>query len=407
MVIGIFYGWWVLLACFLIGLYVAGAVYFGISAFFEPLVKEFGWSYTQVSFATSLRGLEMGIFAPIIGFLVDRFGSRKLLLFGTITVGFALILLSLTQSLFMFYASFLLLSFGAGGCTSVVLLTAVAKWFDKNLGMALGVVTCGYGAGGLIIPLIVRLIDLYHWRTTLIILGLGMWILGIPLSFIIRDKPKEYIHLPDRDSFPDSMSQIKNRSKGFEIDLKEAMKQRTFLYLVIVEVIRLMIVSAVTLHVMPYLSTKGIPRSTAGMVTAAIHVFSIIGRFGFGWLGDVYNKKYTMLVALCFMGMGLVAFCYVQQGWMILIFLLLFSPGCWGSMILARTIQREYFGKDSFGKMIGVIMGLGSIGGIIGPTLAGSVFDTFGSYHFVWLGFFCLNIIAIILVLRIEPKTNR
>lgn len=407
MVIGIFYGWWVLLACFLIGLYVAGAVYFGISAFFEPLVKEFGWSYTQVSFATSLRGLEMGIFAPIIGFLVDRFGSRKLLLFGTITVGFALILLSLTQSLVMFYISFLLLSFGAGGCTSVVLLTAVAKWFDKNLGMALGVVTCGYGAGGLIIPLIVRLIDLYHWRTTLIILGLGMWILGIPLSFIIRDKPKEYIHLPERESFPDSMSQIKNRSKGFEIDLKEAMKQRTFLYLVIVEVIRLMIVSAVTLHVMPYLSTKGIPRSTAGMVTAAIHVFSIIGRFGFGWLGDVYNKKYTMLVALCFMGMGLVAFCYVQQGWMILIFLLLFSPGCWGSMILARTIQREYFGKDSFGKMIGVIMGLGSIGGIIGPTLAGSVFDTFGSYHFVWLGFFCLNIIAIILVLRIEPKTNR
>ncbi len=407
MVIGIFYGWWVLLACFFIGLYVAGGVYFGISAFFEPLVKEFGWSYTQVSFATSLRGLEMGIFAPIIGFLVDRFGSRKLLLFGTITVGFALILLSLTQSLFMFYASFLLLSFGAGGCTSVVLLTAVAKWFDKNLGMALGVVTCGYGAGGLIIPLIVRLIDLYHWRTTLIILGLGMWILGIPLSFIIRDRPKQYVHLPDRESFPDSMSQIKNRSKGFEIDLKEAMKQRTFLYLVMVEVIRLMIVSAVVLHVMPYLSTKGIPRSTAGMVTAAIHVFSIIGRFGFGWLGDIYNKKYTMLVALCFMGMGLVAFCYVQQGWMILIFLLLFSPGCWGSMILARTIQREYFGKDSFGKMIGVIMGLGSIGGIIGPTLAGSVFDTFGSYHFVWLGFFCLNMIAIILVLRIEPKTNR
>ena len=69
MVIGIFYGWWVLLACFLIGLYVAGGVYFGISAFFEPLVKEFGWSYTQVSFATSLRGLEMGIFAPSLGFL--------------------------------------------------------------------------------------------------------------------------------------------------------------------------------------------------------------------------------------------------------------------------------------------------------------------------------------------------
>jgi MFS family permease len=306
-----------------------------------------------------------------------------------------------------FYASFLLLAFGAGGCTSVVLLTAVANWFDKRLGLALGVVTCGFGAGGLIIPLIVRLIDLYHWRTSLIILGLGMWILGIPLSLMIRDKPKQYAPFSDRGSSHDSISQIKNKSKGFEADFKEALKERTFLYLVIVEVIRLMIVSSVILHIMPYLSTKGISRSTAGMVTAAIHVFSIIGRFGFGWLGDLYNKKYTMLMALSFMAVGLVAFCYIQQGWMILIFLLFFSPGCWGSLILSRTIQREYFGKDSFGKMMGIIMGIGSIGGIIGPTLAGSVFDILGSYHFVWLGFFCLNMMAIILVLRIEPKTDR
>jgi len=76
-------------------------------------------------------------------------------------------------------------------------------------------------------------------------------------------------------------------------------------------------------------------------------------------------------------------------------------------MILSRTIQREYFGKDSFGKMLGVILGLGSVGGIIGPTLAGWVFDTFGVYHFVWLVFLCFTIIAIILVIRIEPKTNR
>jgi len=407
MIIGIFYGWWIVLACFLIALYVAGVVVFGFSAFFEPIVEEFGWSYTQVSFATSLRGLEMGIFAPIIGFLVDRFGSRRLVFFGAITAGFGLILLSFTKSLVVFYASFLLLALGAGGCMSVVLVTAVAKWFDKNFGKAFGVVTCGFGAGGLIVPLIVWLIDLYHWRTALVILGLGMWILGIPLSFVIRDRAKQFIYIPDEESLHDPMTHIENKSKEFGMDLKEAIKQRTFLYLGIVEVIRFMIVSAVILHIMPYLSTRGIPRPTAGMVAAAIPVFSIIGRFGFGWLGDVYNKRYTMVVALCLMGMGLLTFCYLRQGWIILIFLFLFSSGCWGTMILSRTIQREYFGKDSFGKMLGVILGLGSVGGIIGPTLAGWVFDTFGVYHFVWLVFLCFTIIAIILVIRIEPKTNR
>lgn len=84
----VYYGWWIVLACFFIGLYVGGVVYYGFTAFFEPLIEEFGWSYTQISFAASLRGLEMGIFAPLIGFLVDRFGSRKLILCGTITVGF-------------------------------------------------------------------------------------------------------------------------------------------------------------------------------------------------------------------------------------------------------------------------------------------------------------------------------
>src|SRR4030043_2426964 len=145
----IFFGWLIVLACFIIGLYVAGTVHYSLTAFFEPLVEEFGWSYTQISFATSLRGLEMSIFAPLLGFLVYRFGSRKLTFLGVITAGLGLLLLSVTQSLAMFYGSFLLLSFGAGGCASIVSMTVVVNWFKKNEGKALGVLACGFGASGL------------------------------------------------------------------------------------------------------------------------------------------------------------------------------------------------------------------------------------------------------------------
>ena len=151
----IYYGWWIVLASFLIASYVGGSIFFGFTAFFEPIVKEFGWSHTQVSIAFSLRGLEMGILAPIIGFLVDRFGSRALALFGALIVGFALILLSLTDSLLMFYASFALLALGGGGCAPTVLMTVVANWFRKNVGKAMGVLSCGFGAGGILLPLIV------------------------------------------------------------------------------------------------------------------------------------------------------------------------------------------------------------------------------------------------------------
>ena len=182
MIGSIFYGWWVVIACFLIALSISSTVFAGFTAFFLPLIDEFGWSYTQVSFAASLRGLEMGIFAPLIGFLLDRFGSRKLIFCGTITVGFGFILLSHTQSLTMFYASFLVLAFGAGGCASLVTVAAVANWFHKKVGIALGVMSSGFGAAGLIIPLIVRLIDSYGWRASCFVIGLGIWTIGIALS---------------------------------------------------------------------------------------------------------------------------------------------------------------------------------------------------------------------------------
>ena len=395
----LFYGWWIVVACSFIGLFVGGIVAFGCTDFFEPLIKEFGWNYTQISLATSLRGVEMGIFAPFIGFLVDRFGSKKLILYGIITTGFGFILLSFAKSLLMFYASFLLLAFGSGSCMGVVLMTTVAKWFDKNVGKAFSVVACAFGAGGLTVPLIVWLIDVFHWRTALIILGVGIWILGIPLALFIRDKPEQYGYFPDGESLPP----VKNKGEGSEIGFKEGFKQRAFLYLNIVELIRHIIISAVVLHVMPSLSSMGVSRSTAGMVAASLPLVSIVGRVGFGWFGDVFDKRHMMAVALGLIGTGLLAFCYVQQGWLLLIFILPFSSGWGGSMVLTRSMLREYFGRDSFGKMLGIIMGLGSIGGIIGPTLAGWVFDTLGSYLVTWLIFCGLSALSIGLILRIKP----
>jgi MFS family permease len=403
----VFYGWWIVVSCFIIGLYVSGIVNFGFTAFFEPLIKEFGWSYTQISFAKSLRGLEMSVFAPLLGFLVDRVGSRKVILGGISTAGFGLILLSITQSLVMFYFSFLLLSFGAGGCTSVVLLTAVANWFSRNVGKAFGIVACGLGAGGLIVPLVVRLIDLYHWRTTLVIFGLGMWILGIPLSLVIRDKPERYGYIPDGEPLHHPTPGIRYKEKGNEIGLKEALGQKAFLYLNAVELIRHMIISAVILHIMPCLSSVSIPRSFSGMVAAVLPLVSIIGRFGFGWFGDIYDKRYTLAVTLCLLGMGLLALCYVRQGWFILIFIIPFSLGWGGSTVLIRTILREYFGRASFGKMLGIVMGSGSIGGIIGPVLAGWVFDTLRSYHFIWLVFCGFSGLSIWLILRVRPLMKK
>ncbi|MGD9044451.1 MAG: MFS transporter [Desulfobacterales bacterium] len=399
----VFYGWWITLACSLIGLYVAGSIFFGFTAFFEPIAAEFAWSYTQISFAVSLRGLEMGIFAPLVGFLADYFGPRKVLFGGIITTGAGLILLAQTQSLAMFYGAFLLLAFGAGGCTSVVTMTAVANWFRKKAGLALGVVGSGIGAGGLMVLLIVRLIDLYQWRTTLMILGLGMWAVGIPLSLVIRNRPEQYGYLPDGER-PSASSQSQEiQDNGVEIGLKQALKMRTFLYLNLVEVVRMMTLIAVITHIMPYLSSVGMPRATAGMVAAAIPLIGIIGRFGFGWIGDIYDKRYVMGMTMVFIILGILALSFVHVRWIIIPFLIVFPLGHAGSMVVRAALVREYFGRNSFGKMLGIIMGSASIGGIIGPTLAGWSFDTLGSYRPIWHVFLGLLVIGTLLSLKLKP----
>ena len=398
----IFYGWWIVFACFLISLYVSSVIFYGFTAFFEPLVEDFGWSYTQISFAASLRGLEMGLLFPLIGFLVDRFGSRKLIFCGVVVVGFGLLVLSFTRSLAMFYGSFLLLGFGVGGVSSVVSMAVVANWFRKKVGIALGVMMSGFGASGLLVPVIVRLIDVYNWRNTLIILGLGMWSLGIPLSFVIRNRPEQYGYLPDGTSSSDQGGDNEIQDKAVEIGVKEALKKKSFWYLNIAETIRFMALAAVVTHVMPYLSSVGISRASAGLVAGAIPLFSIIGRFGLGWLGDILDKRYIMAMAFLIMSLGMLAFGYVQVMWLLFLFLVLFSSGSGGSMVLRGAILREYFGRDSLGKILGITMGFASIGGIIGPTLAGWVFDTLGSYHLIWFVFCGIIGLAIGLILKIR-----
>ena len=254
---GIFYGWWIVFACFLMAFYVGGALFYAFTAFFDPIVEEFGWSHTQVSIAFSLRGLEMGILAPIMGFLVDRFGSRKLIFSGTFFAGFSLILLGLTNSLGMFYSAFILLALGASGCASTVLMTAAAYWFRRNVGKAMGIVACGFGVGGILIPLIVWLIDLYQWRTALFILGLGMWALGIPLSFVIRHRPEQYGYSPDGE-IPTEPGSIHGDLEGEEGTFKEALKSGNFWKIGVAEATRMMITMAVVTHMMPYLSRLSI-----------------------------------------------------------------------------------------------------------------------------------------------------
>jgi sugar phosphate permease len=398
-----FFGWWIVISCFVLGFYVSSTVFYGFTAFFEPIVGEFGWSHTAVSLAVSIRGLEIGLFAPVVGFLVDRFGSRKLIFSGVLTAGAGFILLGLSQTITIFYAAILLIGFGAGGCAGLVTNTIIANWFRRDLGKALAVMTSGFGAGGLLIPLIVWLIDGYGWRTAMFCSGIGMWILGIPLSFVMRHTPEEYGCLPDGGACKAGDAQREVLQLP-EVDFREAVWKKSFVFLTLAEIIRMMVVYAVMTHIMPYLSTVGMGRTAAGVVTAAIPIISIPGRLGFGWLSDSFSKKKVMICVYLITIAGLLGLLYADRGWPIYFFLLLFAPGMGGGVVLRAAIIQERFGRRSFGKLLGVHMGIASIGGVVGPTLVGWFFDTWRSYQISWVFFLVCMAFSADLILRIESE---
>lgn len=384
-------------------------VYYGFTAFFDPLVHEFGWSHTQISFAMSLRGVEMSVLAPLIGFLVDHYGARRLALGGIVSVALGLFMLSAAHSLWFFYVCFLVISFGCSASTAQIFMQVVTHWFRKKSGLAFGVLTSGYGASGLLIPLVVQVIDGCGWRTAVVIFGAGMLVVGLPLVWLIRDSPADCGLCPDGEAEPAAVAgeekDVRESDRG--VPFRAAIRQRAFLCLAAGEGLRMMAVSAVVAHIMPFLETLHFPRATAGLIAGLITILSIIGRLSFGWLSDYFDKRHIISVAFGLMSLGVFALCGVHSLWILLLFLAVFPAGFGGAITLRAALLQGYFGREAFGRLLGLVMGASALGGMIGPTLAGFIFDTTGSYYPAWISLGIASSATVLLMLSVPANQKK
>jgi len=406
----IFYGWWIVAASVVIALYVGGAIFYAFTAIFEPIADELGWSYTQISFAASLRGMEMGLLAPLIGLLVDRWGPRRLVLAGTVVAVAGLLLLSRVDSLAMFYAAFVLIALGTS-CTTITVLTAtVAQWFRRRVGIASGVAISGYGLGGLLVPVVVSLIATLGWRVAVEWLALGMLVVIMPLALVLRHKPEQYGYLPDgaieARAVPANIPLLPGTGEA-DIKVRHALRSGSFWRITVVFLVFAALMQAVITHVMPYLSSIGMARSKSQWVAAAIPLASVGGRLGLGWLGDKFDTRKVLAAALAMMGLGLLCYGYIAHAgtWLIVPFLILFGTGYGGCLSTRASLIRTYFGRANFGSIFGLMVGFGMLGGIAGAPVAGWVYDTWGSYQSVWLTMALLTVPALLSIINIAPVT--
>jgi MFS family permease len=412
----LFYGWWIVLATNVICMFGYGTWLYSFGVFFKPMAEEFGWTRAMTSGAYALRSIEGGIASPFVGWAVDKYGSRLLILMGAVISGTAFVLMPFVTSLIGFYLIYgVLLSAGMSAMLYLPAWTVIAKWFHRRLSFALAVLTAGGGLGGVICaPLAAVLIERYGWRSAFVVMGIMIWCVVIPLAFVVKESPEQMGLRPDGDPplptpprhNPGEEHRVSVSVAGGQPDdytLKEALRSSAFWFLSLSFFFQGMAHSTITVHTVPALTDAGVPMATASISIGMLTLVSIIGRLVFGTLGDYVTKRYLFMVSYSMMGAGLLVLMNADTMRMVWVFIFLFGIGFGGNVPLMPAIRAEYFGRKALGKIQGFMNPVMMLAGAAGPIFAGHVFDTSGSYRTAFLVTAILTFMAAVTIFFARP----
>jgi len=386
----IYYGWWIVAASFILLFLYAGAGFYSFSIFIHPLENAFGWSRSQISLAISIYLLVHGISAPGVGYLIERFEPKTIVTIFSIISGLAFLLVSFTQSLWYFYASYVLLSIGTTGIGYIPLGTLLSRWFVKKRGTAIGISMVGLALGGVVLaPLIEWIVSTYNWRVTFVVLGIMVWVIAIPLSLLVlRKDPSEMGLLADGVSpghdvnGSQTATACENASpvvlEGWP--LAAAIRTRAFWGLVLGFSLGSIGMMGVLQHQVPLITDKGISAAVAASALGLTAGLGGLGKLGFGKISDLIPFRYATIICYSMQAIAVMALLNGNTMGMLWFYVLIFGFSMGGVVLLVAIGVANYFGLASLGIIMGIVSLCQSLGYSSGAILSGLIYDAFGSY---------------------------
>jgi len=410
---GFFFGWWVVFASAAIVFLTGGTFFYGFGALFNPIVNEFGWSRAATSFAFSLRSEVGGIAAPIVGFLVDRVGSRRLMVIGVVTVALGFVLLSQVQSLWAFYGSVVVIAIGMSAAAGPVGMVAIAHWFRRRRGRALAYMTMGAGTSGVMVIVLAWLISTFDWRNALLIIAALQLAVCVPLALSVRDRPEEIGLLPDGDLPEDPADEegaapAPPRAGDEGMTVRQSLAFSAFWRLAIAVALGNVGSMAIIVHQIPFFtSSVGLSEGAAAASVTAMTLMSLVGRFGFGYVADLVDKRFVMAGAYALLALAVLLFATIYDPWQIFLVLPLFSLGFGGIIPVRPAFQAEVFGMRNFGAIQGLVFTVATLGGLIGPVFAGWMYDQTESYRLSFVVLAAVGFLAAPMILSLRRPAAR
>jgi len=384
---------YILATAFLTLFAIVGFIIYGLPFFYDFMVKEYGWSRAEVTSGNALGKL---LVAPLFGFLagwmIDRYGPRKLMLAGALLAGTALVGLSYSDNLPMFYLFYVFNAMGYvfGGPLPCQVL--ISRWFDKNRGKAMGIAYLGIGAGGAFAPQIIRALEgNLGWHLALTSLGILVVLIAFPMAFFIKDS---------------SMEQAAKQQPTAAVPIGTILRNPNFYLLAIGSMFSIGAVGGISQHLKLYLRDLDFSQANAANIMSFVLFSSMAGRVLMGFLADLINRKYVMILIYMIVACAIPLLLLPDFPGRIYLFAIIFGVGLGGDYMIIPLMAADLFGLKALGRTMGIILVADGIAESLFPVLVGYLYDV-GTKSYS-TGFIFLIGLALLgaLIVSFLPKTR-
>ena len=400
----IFFGWYMVAASIATNTIFSAAYFQGFNVLIIPIERTFGWDRWVISAAMSLRQLEAGILSPVVGFLLDRFSSRKLIFWSAVISAVGFFGLGFTNGIVAFFLFFAITSLGASGVShGVTWPVIISRWFRRNRGLAMGLAVTGPIFGSPIVIMNTHIEEAYGWRAVLIGYGIVILVGVTLLSMLVRDRPEPYGLRPDGDPPEEGASTERPtgpspRRPDTGLTLHAVLRTKEFWLFTTYLSGTFTVNSAFQVHMIPYFQQDiGLTAAWAAVVMSMVFIISGIGRVGGGYLLDKMDYRLVLAVVAAMMGFSLLYLQVVDVRTVsaTLPFALMFGVS-FGCLVPMRgAVGSTMFGTRAIGGVLGLLQGAPVAAGVIGPLVMGIIFDLNGDYSVAIWGLIVISVLMV------------
>lgn len=373
---------------------LVGISFYGLPFFYDFWVRDFGWTRATITSGNAFGKIVIGLFAFFAGWVIDRFGPRRVMMAGVMMGGIALIGLSRVTSLWQYYFFYLFNAMGymCGGPLPNQVL--ISRWFSSTRGKAMGIAYLGIGIGGMLVPQIAKKLNIaFGWHDAMMLLGIIMILVAFPMILFVKDNPENTVH--------------EVKPKAPKISLGNILKGLPFYLLLIGSICSIGAVSGTSQNLKLFFSIDlKFTQEHSANIISLILAASIIGRLLMGWLADKIPKKYVMIIIYTLVAGSIPLLYLASSPGIIYIFAFIFGIGLGGDYMIIPLMAAEMFGVKVMGRIMGLILTFDGLAEAFCPMLVGWLRDRGGSYTDGLIALMALGMIGIITV-SILPITKK